>query len=1407
MKNIGRTKTMSLLLALAMLLSLVPGMGMTAYADNTCTVTFKANGRTVSKEVTLPHTFSCNYSSENGEFDLIIKELYQLDGGCCGLNPPTVSGSTNVTGGISGDNQYITVNAPFEGTATFDSVYFDSSKGYMDFEIHLEISCTGAVAAYSVTITPGSNMTKTSGEASQTGLSGPMTAVVYTANDGYKFPETSEAYTTTNGITVAVSQDQKTITVSGTPTADTSITIPDAVEELLTTITATGKEQANYSTANVATVSFSYSSGGSSAYLANWGWWGYGWTATVTPADGYTVTKCVFYDDANRTATDSEAPFVVETTEEDKTPRINGTPIDGGNFQSKGLKKIEVYGYATPAHTHDFTYSASGATITATCGEGCDITEGLTLTISAPTGDLTADGTKTFPATLSTGYNTTAFPGTYAITYTKDGAEFTGTPTEAGEYTASVTVGTATASVSYTVYASKDTQTITASDVTATYGDTLGGVTLPTGWSWVNGTASVGNVGTNSFKANFTPADTANYNTVSDVNVSVTVGKANPTYTVPTGLTATYGDTLSAVTLPTGWAWADGTQSVGNVGTNTFKASFVPTDTTNYNTKTNIDVSVTVGKANITPTVSVEGWTYGQEANAPSVSGNSGNGAVTYTYAAKGSDSFSATVPTNAGNYTVKATVAATTNYNGGTATADFTIAKDDITPTVSIDGWTYNQTAKTPSVSGNSGNGAVTYTYAAKGSDSFSATVPTNAGNYTVKATIAATANYNGGSATANFTIAKANPTYTAPTGVTATYGDTLADIALPTGWTWADNTASVGNAGTNTFKANFTPADTANYHTVNNIDVTVTVAKASQTAPAAPTEAGKTINSITLNEIPNGEYKCGAGDWQTSPTFTGLDQNKGYVFRQRYAADANHNASADSEETVIYTANHEHSFTYSVSGGATITATCNGAGTCNLTDNKVSFALTAPTSLVYNGTDKKATLEGVAAFNAATGMNVSADDIVYNYKAKSSDSAVVVTETKNAGIYQALYTLQTDFPRPFVGISFTIAKANPTYTAPTGVTATYGDTLADVARPDGWAWVDDTTSVGDVGTKTFKANFTPADTTNYNVVENVDVTVKVNPADITPTVTLDGWTYGVEANTPSVTGNAGNGDVAYTYAQKGSDNFSATVPTNAGNYTVKATIAATPNYNGATATADFTIAKVDSVPATVTANKLTCDGTEKALVTVTGEVAGGEMQYALGKDAQTAPEDGWSTDIPAAANTGTYFVWYKVVANENHNDSTPVCVEVTIDPDYTVKEVTGLSGNGEDEWTKGGEDGVVITVKDSGEDNSFDHFTGVKLDGQILTKDVDYTVTKGSTIVTLLPATLEKLSVGEHTVTVLFDNGEVGTALTVLAANAVPQTGDSTRVGPWIALMALSLYGLLSTLVAGKKKRIGNR
>ena len=115
-------------------------------------------------------------------------------------------------------------------------------------------------------------------------------------------------------------------------------------ETLLTTITPTAKEQASYSTANVATVSFSYLPDCYSVYSDSWGWWGYGFTATVTAAEGYTITKCVFYDNDGASATDSTDPFIVETEEQNKKPKVNGATF--GAFTSAGIKMIEVYGYA-----------------------------------------------------------------------------------------------------------------------------------------------------------------------------------------------------------------------------------------------------------------------------------------------------------------------------------------------------------------------------------------------------------------------------------------------------------------------------------------------------------------------------------------------------------------------------------------------------------------------------------------------------------------------------------------------------------------------------------------------------------------------------------------------------------------------------------------------------------------------------------------------------------------------------------------------------------------------------------------------------------------------------------------------------------------------------------------------------
>ena len=52
--------------------------------------------------------------------------------------------------------------------------------------------------------------------------------------------------------------------------------------------------------------------------------------------------------------------------------------------------------------------------------------------------------------------------------------------------------------------------------------------------------------------------------------------------------------------------------------------------------------------------------------------------------------------------------------------------------------------------------------------------------------------------------------------------------------------------------------------------------------------------------------------------------------------------------------------------------------------------------------------------------------------------------------------------------------------------------------------------------------------------------------------------------------------------------------------------------------------------------------------------------MQYAIGtKDAATQP---YTTSIPKATDAGTYYVWYKVVGDDDHNDTQPECVTTTI-------------------------------------------------------------------------------------------------------------------------------------------------
>ena len=81
--------------------------------------------------------------------------------------------------------------------------------------------------------------------------------------------------------------------------------------------------------------------------------------------------------------------------------------------------------------------------------------------------------------------------------------------------------------------------------------------------------------------------------------LSVSVKRATPIYTVPTDLSAILGQTLADVKLPTTengvFVWSSPlSTSVGNIGENKFNVSFIPYNTVDYQTVTGIAVTVTV---------------------------------------------------------------------------------------------------------------------------------------------------------------------------------------------------------------------------------------------------------------------------------------------------------------------------------------------------------------------------------------------------------------------------------------------------------------------------------------------------------------------------------------------------------------------------------------------------------------------------------------------------------------------------------------------------------------------------------------------------------------------------------------------------------------------------------------------
>ena len=164
----------------------------------------------------------------------------------------------------------------------------------------------------------------------------------------------------------------------------------------------------------------------------------------------------------------------------------------------------------------------------------------------------------------------------------------------------------------------------------------------------------------------------------------------------------------------------------------------------------------------------------------------------------------------------------------------------------------------------------------------------------------------------------------------------------------------------------------------------------------------------------------------------------------------------------------------------------------------------------------------------------------------------------------------------------------------------------------------------------------------------------------------------------------------------------------------------------------------------------------------------------------------------------------------NKEEPDSTekPGKTEEPGKTDGTTIELYYILNEGTIQYTKGSTTGIIFTVKRAKDDlNCFKYFSNVvKIDGRKITK---FTAKSGSTIVTLDPEILDGLTEGEHLVSVLFDDGSVDVKILIKTPMKAieemptsPQTGDSSPIALWIALILLT--GMTGVIVLCRRKSV---
>jgi hypothetical protein len=264
------------------------------------------------------------------------------------------------------------------------------------------------------------------------------------------------------------------------------------------------------------------------------------------------------------------------------------------------------------------------------------------------------------------------------------------------------------------------------------------------------------------------------------------------------------------------------------------------------------------------------------------------------------------------------------------------------------------------------------------------------------------------------------------------------------------------------------------------------------------------------------------------------------------------------------------------------------------------------------------------------------------------------------------------------------------------------------------------------------------------------------------------------------------------------------------AGSHTFSATFtpADTANYNTVTKNLTVTVAKATRTAADLSdaekptpAADLIEEPEAQALLTAPEKLPEGYTAILYRADGGD-----WSENIPQGREAKDHTVETKYAGDADHEDFEGVSFTVSI---QKAVYVFSLEENETLGFTKKSAKDLTATVVQTGApDASFEHFSAVLIDGTPLVKDEDYTVEKGSTVVTVAAAALEKLEPGAHTLTVRFTNGEASAELTVRPAPPrADQTGDDARVFLRFSLAGVSLLAALAFVFLGRKKKASGR